>query len=74
MQVDFTGGGQVQTDDVVDVDGGGGCGAAVGGGDEPAVVCGQPQDQVGGREVGEHLPVGSEQVQPIGVLFRQRGR
>ena len=48
--------------------------AGCGGGDEPAVVCGQPQDQVGGREVSEHLPVGSEQVQPIGVLFRQRGR
>ena len=74
MQVDFAGGGQSQADDVVEVDGRGGRGAAVGGGDEAAVVRRQPQDEVGGCEVGEHLPIGSKQVQPIEVFFRQRCR
>ena len=74
MQVDFAGGGQSQADDVVEVDGGGGRRAAVGGGDEAAVVRRQPQDEVGGCEVGEHLPIGSKQVQPIEVLLRQRCR
>ena len=74
MQVDFAGGGQSQADDVVEVDGRGGRGAAVGGGDEAAVVRRQPQDEVGGCEVGEHLPIGSKQVQPIEVFLRQRCR
>ena len=65
---------QVQADDVVDVDGRGRGGAAVVGGDESAVVCGQPQNQVGCRQVGEHLPVREEEVQPIDVLLRQRRR
>ena len=74
MQVDLAGGGQVQADDVVHVNGRGGRWAAVGGGDEASVVRGQPQDQVGGRQVGEHLPVREEEVQPIDVLLRQRRR
>ena len=73
-QVDFAGGGQVQADDVVDVDGRGRGGAAVVGGDESAVVCGQPQNQVSGRQVGQHLPVRKEQVQPINIRLRQRCR
>ena len=73
-QIDFAGGGQVQADDVVHVDGRGGRGAAVGGGNEATVVGWQPQNQVGGRQVSEHLPVREEEVQPIDVLLRQRRR
>ena len=73
-QVDFAGGGQVEADDVVHVDGRRGRGTAMGGRDEASVVGGQPQNQVGGRQVGEHLPVREEEVQPIDVLLRQRRR
>ena len=73
-QVDFAGGGQVEADDVVHVNGRRGRGAAVGGRDEASVVGRQPQNQVGGRQVGEHLPVREEEVQPIDVLLRQRRR
>ena len=74
MQVDLAGGGQVQADDVVDVNGRRGRGAAVVGGDKSAVVGGQPQNEVGGCQVSEHLPVRKQQVQPINVLLRQRCR
>ena len=73
-QVDFAGGGQVEADDVVHVNGRRGRGAAVGGRDEASVVGGKPQNEVGGRQVGEHLPVREEEVQPIDVLLRQRRR
>ena len=73
-QVDFAGGGQVEADDVVHVDGCRGRGTAVGGRDEASVVGGQPQNKVGGRQIGEHLPVREEEVQPIDVLLRQRRR
>ena len=73
-QVDFAGCGQVQADNVVHVDGRRGRGTTVGGRDEAPVVGGQPQNQVGGRQVSEHLPVREEEVQPIDVLLRQRRR
>ena len=71
-QFDLPRGGQVQADDVVDVDGRGGRGTAVRCGDEAPVVRGQPQDQVGRGQIGQHLPIREEQVEPIDVLVGQR--
>src|SRR5699024_12330993 len=44
-----------------------GGGPAVGDGDVIAVDRGQPQHQVGEGEVGDHLPIPHQQVQPFGV-------
>jgi hypothetical protein len=39
----------------------------------PAIGRGQPEDQIGQRHVGDHLPVADQRVQPVEVLGQQPG-
>src|SRR5690606_1982969 len=65
--------GRERPDDVVVVHGRTGRRATLRDGDEVAVRRGEPQHEVGEREVGDHLPVPHEQVQPLVVRRAEVG-